>query len=114
MDFAQPFTEGGQFTKQWLIINIPYLATDTSTEISFTIGANTGNNDPLLDGVTFEAVPEPTTLVLLGLGLGGVCLYGARRGKRRHSKAKPNKQPILRAAKRSALTNHRCGSLTNR
>lgn len=39
-----------------------------------TIGASVAQT-----GTTVEPVPEPTTLVMLGLGLAGVATYGARR-----------------------------------
>lgn len=62
--------------------SIDYLATSASTTISFIETANSsgGNNDPMIDGVIFDvktSVPEPTTMLLLGLSL--IRVAGVRR-----------------------------------
>lgn len=80
------------FTRPWdvgLLDN--YVATGSSTFVSFILksSTNSGNNDPLLDGIVFErigatntpgGVPEPTTwaMMLTGFGL----LGGALRRRR--------------------------------
>lgn len=66
---------------------IDYIATGSSTAISFTLGATNlpGNNDPLLDGISFEqiaiggAVPEPSTWVMIIAGFVGVGFMTYRR-----------------------------------
>lgn len=76
-----------------------YVATGSNTFISFILKSttNTGNNDPLLDGIVFErigttntpgAIPEPATwtMMLAGFGLlGGVLRRG--RGRMRFLEA---------------------------
>lgn len=78
----------GVFRKAFTTTSLNYLATGGFTTISFTVNSSTnlGNNDPLIDGVSFEGaqghgVPEPATwaLMILGFGAVGAALRGRRR-----------------------------------
>jgi hypothetical protein len=77
---------GKGFTTQSII----YTATAASTTISFIEWANTsaGNNDPMIDGVSFDdgfrsVVPEPATWMLSLLGFAGLALTRRRSSFRR-------------------------------
>ncbi len=99
-DFTVTASDFGQgpgpnfFTRPFDVGEIgSYTATDANTTISFILKSttNTGNNDPLLDGVVFEkigtttlpdipGVPEPGTwaMMLTGFGLLGAALRRRR------------------------------------
>ncbi len=69
------------FTRPWSAGVLDFVASGTSTTLSFTLQAITGggahNNDPLLDGVSvvLTAVPEPQ---VWGLWAAGLLVLGAR------------------------------------
>ncbi len=76
-------TNTGFFTRPFTTATLDYVATSTLTPISFTLLATNevgliGNNDPLIDGVSFEqiavggAVPEPATWAMMIVGFGAV------------------------------------------
>ena len=67
---------GGVFTSPWVSNNFDFVASATTTTLSFILTASVGspgNNDPLIDGVNvvLTAVPEPQSWTLL---LGGLAL----------------------------------------
>ena len=67
---------GGVFTRPWVSNNFEFVASATTTRLSFILTASAGspgNNDPLIDGVNvvLTAVPEPQSWALL---LGGLVL----------------------------------------
>ncbi len=76
----------GVFKKPFQTASINYIATGATTAISFTIASttNAGNNDPLIDGVSFTptsgVVPEPGSWALMIAGFG---LVGAAARRRR-------------------------------
>jgi len=70
---------GTYFQKGFTTYSIDYTATASSTWIRFIETANPsgGNNDPLIDGVSFTgggggAVPEPATWALMLIGFGTI------------------------------------------
>jgi hypothetical protein len=69
----------------WMYQTINFTATATSETLSFlAIGTPSGVPPfSLLDGVTMNAVPEPSSLILVGLGLFGVGIAQRRRRRRR-------------------------------
>lgn len=78
----------GLFKNPFTLASINYTATGASTAIAFTIASSSqiGFNDPLIDGVVFEAatagaVPEPGTwsLMIAGFGIAGMALRRRQR-----------------------------------
>jgi hypothetical protein len=91
---AQSYTQDvdgtGVFQKPFTTQTLSYLATSSSTTISFIQGVTTGsqgNNDPLIDGVSFQtadvtgSVPEPATWAMMLLGFAGIGHAMRRRAK---------------------------------
>lgn len=64
----------------WTLQNMDFTATSTSEVLSFLASA-TNSYPPflLLDGVSLTAVPEPATLGVLAVGLGGLVFVRRRR-----------------------------------
>jgi hypothetical protein len=73
--FAVPFVNGdAQLTAPFSTQSLTYTATSTSSIIEFTVtGATLGNNDPMIDGISFStasaSVPEPATWFGCAIGL---------------------------------------------
>lgn len=74
----------------WMLQNYTFVATSTTQTLSFLAHGSAANGAPgslppflLLDGVSMQAVPEPSTFALLGLGFVGV--LGARLRRTRRS-----------------------------
>lgn len=68
----------------WMSQTLTFTATAASEALTF-IAVGTPNGEPpfvLLDGVGFNAVPEPATFALLGVGLVGIGIAGRRLKKR--------------------------------
>lgn len=73
----------GVFRRPFVTQSFSFVATAAQTTLSFIHSAGLGgNNDPLIDGVSVTAVPEPGSYALMLLGLGVV---GARLSRRRRS-----------------------------
>jgi hypothetical protein len=80
----------GFFGRPFETYTFDYVATSSLTTISFTLFSSTdnGNNDPLIDGVSFqqiaiaEAVPEPSTWAMIIAGFAGVGFMGYRRQRK--------------------------------
>jgi hypothetical protein len=76
----------GELAAPFSTETISYVATGTSTAISFieTANGSNGNNDPLIDGVSFasssaSAVPEPATWAMMLFGMGAIGIAVRRR-----------------------------------
>jgi hypothetical protein len=75
------------FNKPFATMTINYVATSADTAISFieTASNDGGNNDALIDGVSFQgpsvtsAVPEPSTWAMMILGFCGLGFMAHRR-----------------------------------
>lgn len=79
-------TSAGLFLEPFKTTTINYVATGAATTISFTVSSSTnlGNNDPLIDGVSFAAVsgaPEPSTWAMMLIGFAGLGFVARRRSK---------------------------------
>ena len=68
----------------WAKTSMVFTADATSDTLTFLALGTPGGEPPIvmLDGVSFNAVPEPASLALVGCGLAGVTAFGRiRRGK---------------------------------
>jgi hypothetical protein len=89
-DFTITSDNSGFFSKQLVTETINYVATSADTAISFieTASNDGGNNDALIDGVSFQgpavtsAVPEPSTWAMMILGFFGIGFLAHRRSNR--------------------------------
>jgi hypothetical protein len=87
--FTLTADNSGFFHKPLTTQTIDYVATSGNTAISFieTATNDGGNNDALIDGVSFQgpavagAVPEPSTWAMMILGFVGLGFMGYRRRK---------------------------------
>lgn len=64
----------------WKQFTVPFVATGSSTNLTFYNGGASNNFLSALDNVVVDAVPEPCSAVLLGIG--AVSLFGLRRARR--------------------------------
>lgn len=86
-DFTITSDGSGFFDKPLALTTINYVATSADTAISFieTASNDGGNNDALIDGVSFQgpavtsAVPEPSTWAMMILGFCGLGFMAHRR-----------------------------------
>jgi hypothetical protein len=86
-DFTITSDNSSFFNKPFALTTINYVATSADTAISFieTASNDGGNNDALIDGVSFQgpsvtsAVPEPSTWAMLILGFAGIGFMAYRR-----------------------------------
>lgn len=86
-DFTITSDGSSYFNKPFALTAINYVATSADTAISFieTASNDGGNNDALIDGVSFQgpsvtsAVPEPSTWAMMILGFCGVGFMAYRR-----------------------------------
>jgi hypothetical protein len=69
-----------QSQANWRQISLSYFVAPGAPEIGHTVGvAFWGASDNAVDDATLSAVPEPGTLVFVGMGLGGLVLCRSRR-----------------------------------
>ena len=74
-DFEHTVVRGGPFT--WTQESWSFIATDTTTTLEFFSldteqAGYSGSFGPMIDNVFVDAIPEPSTALLLGLGLIGL------------------------------------------
>ena len=85
--YNETFTVDSGWVNQQIIRNIT-VASDTSANLRFTdLGGSAGFAGAIVDNVTLDTVPEPSTLCLLGLGL-AVVQFARRSGKHHAASAR--------------------------
>jgi len=67
----------------WKLFTVNFAATDTMTSIAFFDGSGPSNYESLLDNVSLNAVPEPSAVILVSLGVVGIMMRTAFRRLRR-------------------------------
>ena len=74
-----PSITTGDFKNMW-VYKFEYGGADSARDLTFTFSMTSGSqNDSMLmmHGAAFQVIPEPASLMLLGLG--GLCMLGGRR-----------------------------------
>jgi PEP-CTERM motif-containing protein len=66
----------------WEQFSLPFTATGLTTTIGFVNLDPSSDNSNGLDNVSLNAVPEPTTLLLLGTGFAGLAFRLRRKAAR--------------------------------
>jgi choice-of-anchor C domain-containing protein len=74
--FSQPFALPLAVT--WHTRTFDFVATSSSSIVSFVSTVSTDGSGMLLDNVSIEAVPEPSTMAIIGLGTAGFALRRRR------------------------------------
>ncbi|MEX2307997.1 MAG: PEP-CTERM sorting domain-containing protein [Pirellulales bacterium] len=76
----QPGMTAAQSQANWTQISLSHYVAAGAPEIGNPVGVGFfARRDTAVDDATLSVVPEPTTVVLVGLGLGGLALLGPRR-----------------------------------
>ena len=85
----------------WEQFTTSFIATGSSTTITFLNGTPVGTNFAGLDNVVLTAVPEPSSLILIGVGVGSLIGYTWRqqKGNRKAQGRRPGEARDLRAAR---------------
>jgi len=78
----QPGMSAAQSQANWSLISISHTVLPGALEIGHPVGVGFfGRKDSAVDDASLSAVPEPTTVILVGIGAAGLALVG-RRGRR--------------------------------
>lgn len=67
----------------WKLFSVPFTATGTTTKLTFFNGSASNNFLGALDKVSLNAVPEPASVILLGIGGASMVVIGIARRRRR-------------------------------